>query len=99
MSKQYRVVFSQYGTKLPTEANLYKVIVNDGRILYVDGYYYDPMKENRWRTDEEHYEAVKNLIGDRENVKIEIPAHAASLICCFKRHGYEVIVNRGDINA
>lgn len=87
----FRVFFSQYGTILPTEATLYQVTVNGGRILYVDSYYYDPIKEKMLRTDEEHYKAVKKLIGDIDNVKVEIPAHAASLICCFERHGYEVI--------
>jgi len=86
----YRLVFTQYGCKETTEAVLYKLIKNYG-ILYVSSYYYDPMHEGMLRTDEEHYRAVKKLIADIDDVKIEIPAHAASFICCFQRHGYEVI--------
>ena len=47
------------------------------------------------RTDEEHYRAIMNIIGDKENVKVEIPAYAASLITCFQRHDCDVLIRTG----
>lgn len=88
---KYIVHFIEYYTKFPTKATVYKV-VKQGIVTFTDEteYYYDPKQEKYLRTDEEHYEAIKEIVGDCENVKIKIPAHAASLIACFQRHGYEV---------
>ena len=93
---KYIVHFTEYYTKFPTKATVYK-FVKQGIVTFVEvtEYCYNPKQEKYLRTDEEHYEAIKGIVGDCENVKIKIPAHAASLIACFQRHGYEVEICNG----
>lgn len=95
---KYIVHFTEYNVESPTKATVYKV-VKQGIVTFTDEteYCYDPKQEKYWRTDEEHYEAIKGIVGDCKNVKIKIPAHAASLISCFQRHGYEVEIYKGVI--
>ena len=92
-AKEYKYIihFTECYTKFPTKATVY-TFVKQGIVTFTEEteYLYDPNQEKQLRTDEEHYEAIKEIIGDCKNVKIKIPAHAASLIACFQRHGYEV---------
>lgn len=90
--EQYFVIFLEYGVETLTRAEVLK-IVHEGICHYVEektDYSYDPLTEGIPRTDEEHYRAIMNIIGDKENVKVEIPTYAASLIACFQRHDCDV---------
>lgn len=95
--EQYVVDFLVYGVQTLTQAEVLK-IVHEGIRHYVEEeteYSYDPLAEGSLRTDEEHYRAIMNIIGDKENVQVDIPAYAASLIACFQRHDCDVRIRTG----
>ncbi|HAG13527.1 MAG TPA: PBSX family phage terminase large subunit [Ruminococcus sp.] len=53
--------------------------------------YYDSRKTGISRTDEEHYDALVQLIGEREITKIVVDPSAASFIACIRKHGRFVV--------
>lgn len=53
----------------------------------IDEYYYDSRKEGSQRTDEEHYEALCRLAGDRKVTRVTVDPSAASFIEVIRRHG------------
>ena len=85
-----------YGIVNPTSCGLWGEI---GGIWYrIDEYYYDSRKEGDTRTDEEHYEHLCRLIGNRHISSITVDPSAASFITLSKRHGkYTVIPAKNNV--
>lgn len=77
-----------YGTINPFSAHLW-LMPDDDDIAYCIGeYYYDSRKERGGqRTDEEHYEAVEKLAGERYVGDLIIDPSAASFKTTVRRHG------------
>lgn len=74
-----------YGTVNPASFGLWGKYEN---VWYrIDEYYFDSRKTGFQKTDMEHYEALKNLVGDRKLVGIAIDPSAASFIELIKRDG------------
>lgn len=73
-----------YGTLNPTSAGLWGLY--QGKWYRVREYYYDGRKEQRQRTDEEHYEALEGLAGDLYVRKLIVDPSAASFIEVIRRH-------------
>lgn len=74
-----------YGTLNPTSAGLWGLV--QGKWYRIREYYYDGRKEQRQRTDEEHYEALEALAGDLPIRKLIVDPSAASFIEVIRRHG------------
>ena len=53
----------------------------------IDEYYYSSRREGVSRTDEEHYDGLCSLAGEREINKVIVDPSAASFIEVIKRHG------------
>ena len=79
------VISCDYGTLNPTSAGLWGKC---GKVWYrIAETYYDARREGRPRTDEEHYEALRALAGNREIGAVILDPSAASLAACIRRHG------------
>lgn len=78
-----------YGTLNPTSAGLWGLY--DGKWYRVREYYYDGRKEQRQRTDEEHYEAIDSLAGNLSIRKMIVDPSAASFIEVIRRHNRFVV--------
>lgn len=74
-----------YGITNPFAAILWNVHGNVARA--VDLYYFDSRKEGRRRTDEEHYDALCRLVGDRDVEAVVIDPSANSFREVISRHG------------
>lgn len=74
-----------YGTVNPTSMGLWGN--HNGIWDRVQEYYYDSRKEQRLKTDEEHYEALCRLAGTREIKAVIVDPSAASFMECIRRHG------------
>ena len=74
-----------YGTRNPFSAGLW--CVDRGRAVRVREYYHDGRETGVMRTDEEYYEALEDLAGDKPIEKIIIDPSAASLIALIRRRG------------
>jgi PBSX family phage terminase large subunit len=57
----------------------------------IDEYYYDSKIEGRTLTDEEHFEAIKKLIGNKKINFIAIDPSASSFITLFRRKNFIVL--------
>lgn len=79
------VVSCDYGTINPSSFGLWGLMKNVW--FRIDEYYYDSRKEGFQKTDEEHYEALCRLAGDREIDRVVIDPSAASFIQTVRRHG------------
>ena len=79
------MISCDYGTLNPTAAELWGRC--DGKWYCIREYYYDGRKQQRQRTDEEHYAAVEALAGDLPIRKIIVDPSAASFIEVIRRHG------------
>lgn len=78
-------VSCDYGTVNPASFGLWG---KKSDVWYrIDEYYYDSKQEGSQRTDEEHYEALCDLAGDREINCVTVDPSAASFIEVIKRHG------------
>lgn len=73
-----------YGTLNPTSAGLWGLC--QGKWYRIREYYYDGRKEQRQKTDEEHYEALEALAGDLSIRKLIVDPSAASFIEVIRRH-------------
>lgn len=73
-----------YGTLNPTSVGLWGLY--EGVWYRVREYYYDGRKEGQQRTDEEHYRAVEQLVGDLPVYRIIVDPSAASFIEVIRRH-------------
>ena len=90
------VVSCDYGTVNPSSFGLWG---KSGEKWYrLDEYYFDSAKEGRRKTDEEHYESLKRLIGTRKVETVVVDPSAASFIQCIERHGeFHVTAAKNDV--
>lgn len=78
-------VSCDYGTVNPASFGLWG---KRGEIWYrIDEYYFDSRREGSQKTDEEHYEGLLELIGDRDVKRITVDPSAASFIELIRRKG------------
>lgn len=78
-------VSCDYGTVNPTSMGLWGL--QNGCWYRVDEYYYASRVTGESRTDEEHYQALEQLCGDRPVRRIVVDPSAASFIEVIGRHG------------
>lgn len=88
-------ISGDYGTVNPCSLGLWWV--NDDMAVRVDEYYFDSRKRNWSKTDEEHYEALEELAGDRDITYVIVDPSAASFIETIRRYG-RFAVKRADNN-
>lgn len=74
-----------YGTLNPFSAGLW--CVNNGRAVRVAEYYYSGRGASSMKTDEEYYQEIERLAGDRFIHGVVVDPSAASFIACIRRHG------------
>ena len=74
-----------YGTLNPFSAGLW--LVGGGRAVRVAEYYYSGRSESVMKTDEEYYQELEKLAGDREIQHVIVDPSAASFIATIRRHG------------
>lgn len=74
-----------YGTLNPFSAGLW--CVNDGAAVRVAEYYYSGRGSQSMKTDEEYYQELEKLAGDRVIQSVIVDPSAASFIACIRRHG------------
>lgn len=77
-------VSCDYGTVNPTSAGLWGR--RQGVWYRLDEYYFDSRKEGYQRTDEEHYNALCALVGDRRVSMVAVDPSAASFMEVIRRH-------------
>lgn len=82
-----------YGTNNPTSMGLWKK--RRSVATRVCEYYYDSKKTMRQLTDEEYYDALTNLAGDRKIKFVIVDPSAASFITTIRRHG-KFMVKKAD---
>ncbi len=89
-------VSCDYGTVNPSSFGLWG---KNGDVWYrIDEYYYSSKREGMSRTDEEHYEGLRKLIGGRTVDGVIVDPSAASFIECIRRHGeFPVIPAKNDV--
>ena len=89
-------VSCDYGTVNPSSFGLWG---ESGGVWYrISEYYYSSKREGFQRTDEEHYSALEELIGDRAVEAVIVDPSAASFIECIRRHGrFNVIPADNDV--
>ena len=78
-------VSCDYGTVNPCSMGLWGE--QRGRWYRLAEYYYDARREGACRTDEEHYEQLERLCGNRKIERVIVDPSAASFIACIRRHG------------
>ena len=84
------VISCDYGTVNPSSFGLWALF--DGHWYRISEYYYSSKKEGMSRTDEEHYQGLCELAGERDISKIIVDPSAASFIEVIRRHGkYKVV--------
>lgn len=89
-------VSCDYGTVNPSSFGLWGW--SAGVWYRLDEYYYDSRVQGERRTDEEHYEGLCRLIGNRKVDFIVCDPSAQSFISCIQRHGkYSVIPAKNDV--
>ena len=74
-----------YGTINPCSMGLWGV--NSEGAARIRESYFDSRKESRQRTDEEHYQALVELVRDFPITRVIVDPSAASFIECIRRHG------------
>ena len=79
------VISCDYGTVNPSSFGLWGLC--DGIWYRISEYYYSSRREGTSRTDEEHYEGLCTLAGDRNISCVIVDPSAASFIEVIKRHG------------
>ena len=90
------VVSCDYGTVNPSSFGLWGQ--SAGTWYRLDEYYYDSRVQGKRRTDEEHYEGLCQLIGDKKVEMIVCDPSAQSFIQCIQRHGrYSVVPAKNDV--
>lgn len=79
------VVSCDYGTVNPASFGLWG---RQSTVWYrIDEYYFDSRREGNQKTDEEHYEGLLKLVGDRNVERITVDPSAASFIELIRRKG------------
>lgn len=85
-----------YGTLNPFSAGLW--CVNQGKAVRVAEYYYSGRDKKVQKTDEEYYEKLEELAGNRVIHNVVVDPSAASFIACIRRHGrFSVRKARNDV--
>ena len=79
-----------YGTLNPTSIGLWGE--RDGVWYRAAEYYHDARESGIVRTDEEYYEALCALAGEREIEAVVVDPSAASFITCIRRHGRFLVI-------
>lgn len=74
-----------YGTLNPFSAGLW--CVSKGKAVRVKEYYWSGRDKQRQLTDEEYYQKLEELAGDRVIQSVIVDPSAASFIACIRRHG------------
>lgn len=74
-----------YGTLNPFSAGLW--CLNRGRAVRVKEYYHSGRDSSHQLTDEEYYQEIEKLAGERDIHHIIVDPSAASFIACIRRHG------------
>ena len=74
-----------YGTQNPFSAGLW--CVAGGKAYRVKEYYHSGRDSGRQLTDEEYYEQLEKLAGDKAVERVIIDPSAASFIAAIRRHG------------
>ena len=74
-----------YGTLNPFSAGLW--CVNKGKAVRVKEFYWSGREKNKQLTDEEYYQKLEELAGDRVIQNVIVDPSAASFIACIRRHG------------
>ncbi len=89
-------VSCDYGTVNPSSFGLWGF--SEGVWYRIREYYYSSKREGSQRTDEEHYQALCELIGDTNPEAVVCDPSAASFIECIRRHGkYAVLPAKNDV--
>ena len=90
------VISCDYGTMNPASFGLWGLC--RGCWYRIAERYYDARKTGLPRTDEEHYEALCALAGERKIEQVIVDPSAASFIACIRRHGkYCVVPAKNDV--
>lgn len=79
------VISCDYGTVNPASFGLWGK--RDGVWYRIDEYYYNSRLTGVQKTDEEHYDALCRLAGEREIRKVIVDPSAASFLATICRHG------------
>ncbi|MBQ2580893.1 MAG: PBSX family phage terminase large subunit, partial [Ruminococcus sp.] len=96
MTCERYVVSCDYGTVNPSSFGLWGQSADTWYRL--DEYYYDSRVHGERRTDEEHYEGLCRLIGDKKVECIVCDPSAQSFIQCISRHGkFSVMPAKNDV--
>lgn len=74
-----------YGTLNPFSAGLW--CVANGKAVRVAEYYYSGRSESVMKTDEEYYQELEKLAGDRDIRNVVVDPSAASFIATIRKHG------------
>ena len=74
-----------YGTLNPFSAGLWWIY--DGKAIRVAEYYYSGRSNSQTKTDEEYYQELEKLAGDRDISAVIVDPSAASFITTIRRHG------------
>ena len=78
-----------YGTLNPFSAGLWWVFQN--KAIRVDEYYYSGRSSSVQMTDEEYYQELEKLAGDRLISAVIVDPSAASFIATIRRHGRFIV--------
>lgn len=90
------IVSCDYGTVNPASFGLWGLY--GGEWYRIDEYYFDSRKEGCQKTDDEHYEGLCRLCGDRKIQRIIVDPSAASFIELIRRYGkYKVTPAQNDV--
>ncbi|MBQ4260700.1 MAG: PBSX family phage terminase large subunit, partial [Ruminococcus sp.] len=84
------VISCDYGTVNPASFGLWGRL--DGVWYRIDEYYFDSRAEGFQKTDEEHYEGLCVLAGERKIRQVVVDPSAASFIEVIRRHGKYTVV-------
>ena len=74
-----------YGTLNPFSAGLW--CVRDGVAVRVSEFYHSGREKQHQLTDEEYYQEIEKLVGDRDIRYVVVDPSAASFITCIRSHG------------
>ena len=74
-----------YGTLNPFSAGLWWL--HEGKAIRVAEYYYSGRTTNAQKTDEEYYNEIEKLAGDRDIQCVIVDPSAASFIATIRKHG------------
>ncbi|MBR6106928.1 MAG: PBSX family phage terminase large subunit [Oscillospiraceae bacterium] len=90
------VISCDYGTMNPASFGLWGLC--RGCWFRIAESYYDAGKTGLPRTDEEHYEALCALAGNRKIEQVVVDPSAASFITCIRRHGtFRAVPAKNDV--